>query len=163
MQEAQYREFEAVFEPLARARLNELSVALAMETRNGFGPIEVLDLDHSRGLCFAEIDAGGEPAYVELILSDGDEYGFEGVGLILNCSIFASGQVWAPGNFTEDVGTLDKDELARRLQAMPVADVAERIRCEWARIRLGKKLVAQGYNLDELEQDNPYNQWMRES
>jgi len=28
--------------------------------------------------------------------------------------------------------------------------------------RLGQELIAQGYNLEELERDNPYNQWMYE-
>ena len=29
-------------------------------------------------------------------------------------------------------------------------------------LTLEQKLVAQGYDLDELERDNPYNQWMYE-
>jgi hypothetical protein len=28
---------------------------------------------------------------------------------------------------------------------------------------LGQELIAQGYNLEELELDNPYNQWMYEN
>jgi len=31
-----------------------------------------------------------------------------------------------------------------------------------ARRRLEIRLRAQGYDLDELERDNPYNAWMRE-
>lgn len=165
MNEKQYRTLEEVFEPLARARLSELAIALADEVAAGFTEIGRVDLDHSRGVGFSAADSTNGAHYVELILTDGDEYGFEGVGLILNCSTFASGQVWAPGNFTEGVGTSDPCELARRLQEMPVADVAGRIRCEWARLSLQKlenKLTAQGYDLDELERDNPYNQWMSE-
>lgn len=163
MKEAQYREFEAVFQPLARAKLQELVQALQGEVPDGFGPIELLDHDVQRGLIVCGQGRQEDPPYIELVLTDGDEYGFEGVGLVLNCSLFATGQVWAPGNFSKDVGTLDTKELASRLQAMPVAEVADRIRQEWARVQRESKLIAQGYALDELERDNPYNQWMRES
>ncbi len=135
MHNDQYCEFEAVFLPLARGKLAELAAELVNDVANGFAPIEVLDQDVQRGLSITEWDPAAEPAFIDLILTDGDEYGYEGVGLILNCSVFASGQVWAPGNYTEDVGTLDKDELARRLQSLPVAEVAGHIRQEWARVR----------------------------
>jgi len=135
MHNDQYSEFEAVFLPLARGKLAELAAELVNDVANGFAPIEVLDQDVQRGLSITEWDPAADPSFIDLILTDGDEYGFEGVGLVLNCSVFASGQVWAPGNYTEDVGTLDKEELARRLLSLPVSQVADQIRQEWARVR----------------------------
>lgn len=159
MNDLQYREYESVFEPLAREKLLQLAQALAGDVPGGFGPVETVDMDNERGLGLTQTDATGDPLWINLMLTDGDEYGFEGVGLVLTCSVYASGQVWAPANYTPAVGTLDKVELARRVAEMPVADVAERIRQEWSRLSLQGRLVAKGYDLDELERDSPYSQW----
>lgn len=87
MHDSLYSQYEAVFLPLAHAKLAELAAELASETGNGFTPIEVLDLGNERGLTFTELDSQGkgtEPFFVKLILAEGDERGYEGVGLILH-------------------------------------------------------------------------------
>lgn len=83
---------------------------------------------------------------MEIRLTDGDEYGFDGVGLVLECSTYMSGQVWAPGNFTEDVGMTNPDEVEVRLIQFPAEDVANCIKAEWARIALSESVTSRALN-----------------
>jgi hypothetical protein len=131
MNNAEYEKYEAVFRPLAIEIMTQIR---AMLTANGFNfhPVEVVDHDVDRGIWFVETGAQ-PPRAVQLMLIDGEELGFEGVGLKLDCSDKSSGVIWKPYNFTEQVGTTDLAELKCRLLSLNecIEDVVTDILAEW--------------------------------
>lgn len=132
MKNEQYLTYESKFTEPARKLLESLREQLVSSGLGPFSLIEQTDHDIDRGL---EFHLESDPTFsVELRLTDGSEYGFEGVGLMLDCSAYLSGQVWAPGNFTESVGIQDPNEIEVRLSQCPVDGVVECIKAEWVRI-----------------------------
>lgn len=133
MNNEQYSIFEQPFRAAVTPLLEQLQARLI---EMGFGPftkVDVIDLDECRGLGFELI--ADSTKYVELMLTDGDVHGFEGVGLKLDCSIFACGQVWSPGNYTEDVGMHTPEAVVERLNTQfSVEDIAQLIEQEWERL-----------------------------
>lgn len=132
MNNEQYTAFEDVFKAPATQLLEQLRAALLERGYGPFTAIEATDHDVDRGLEFRRVD--DPTVYVELRLTDGESYGFEGVGLVMDCSAYICGQVWAPGNFTEDVGITSNEELVARLGECPVQEVARMVTVEWDRI-----------------------------
>lgn len=126
----EYLVFERVFRPAATRLLETIRAQLIARGEGPFSDIEVTDHDIDRGLEFRLSSDGG--VFVELRLVDGDTYDYEGVGLVLDCSVFASGVVWAPGNYTESVGMTDPAEVVLRIESCRVDDVVEAIASEWA-------------------------------
>ena len=131
MTNTEYEKYEAVFAPIARRKLGELRNTLSTFWKD-VGVVEVIDRDVERGLGF--VLGNGDDRAVELMLNDGDENGYEGVGLHMTASSYAVGVVWAPCNFTAQVGTTDLAELQARLESMDVRDIAQRVNQEWLRI-----------------------------
>lgn len=132
MNNEQYVVFENAFLQPGRELLEKLREALIQMGRGPFTEIEQTDHDTERGLEFRKVD--DPTVFVELRLTDGDSSGFEGVGLIMDCSTYLCGQIWAPGNFTEDVGMTDAADIPVRLATCPVGDVAMMVEAEWMRI-----------------------------
>lgn len=61
--------------------------------------------------------------------------------------------------------TLEEDEADTNRAAAAVDELRDREVMEAAerrKARLEAKLIEQGYDLDALERDNPYNQWLYE-
>ena len=132
MNNEQYTGFETAFTGPATKLLEQLRAALVGRGYGPFTEIEKTDHDVDRGLEFRSID---DPSvYVELRLTDGESYGFDGVGLIMECSTYICGQVWAPGNFTEDVGITSNEDLVSRLGECPIGEIAWMVTVEWDRI-----------------------------
>ena len=137
MNNTQYQPFFDTFSPLAMQNLEQLAAVLAQRFDWKLTPIELVDHDAERGFGFAVVD---DPSlYVELLLTDGDDRGFEGLGLLLSCSDRPAGTVWAPGNYTEDVGTLDHEELAQRLNDFDVSSICEAIQQEWVDVQVDRQ------------------------
>lgn len=134
-----YEVFEKPFLEVARSLMEQLRQRLIEMGQGPFTEVDLVDHDASRGLGFLEVDqADPQQAFaVELILNDGDELGFQGVGLVLNCSQYPSGQVWAPGNYTPEVGMTDPQEVVERMNTMfDVNSIAQGIVHEWERIMM---------------------------
>lgn len=137
MNNTQYQPFFDKFTPLAKQNLEQLAALMARRFDWKLTPIEPVDHDVERGFGFA---VEGEPMlFVELLLKDGDEHGYEGVGLMLSCSDRPAGSVWAPGNNTEDVGTLESEELERRLADFDCSTIAESIQQEWLDVQVERQ------------------------
>lgn len=122
MTNKEYLVFEKPFHKLAYPIMERLKLKLGQLTNETFGDVFETDHDVSRGLAFmvetkdgVEIDADKPIKQVEMILVDGCESDFEGVGLRMECSIFWSGCVWQPGNYTSDVSITTINELNGRL------------------------------------------------
>lgn len=137
MDSERYGVFEFHFREAALPILEELRASLK---RRGFSSseIEVVDHDVSRGLAFEVSPATNSAApapmasrYIELTLEDGDVHGYEGVGLVLSCSIYASGQIWAPGNFTAEVGIESPERIADRFMSFDAESIADAAIREW--------------------------------
>ncbi|WP_371436344.1 hypothetical protein [Polaromonas sp.] len=134
MDNATYDPLFAAFAVPARERLTELAGLLTARFGHEFTPVEEVDHDIERGMCFARKE---DPTlFVELMLTDGDERGFEGAGLLMTCSTRLSGLVWVPFNFSEKVGTNDPVEIKRRLDVLgtEMSVIAEHIQVEWLEI-----------------------------
>lgn len=132
MTDEEYLVYEGPFREAARPLLEKIKARLVEMGYGPFSEIEVVDHDIERGLEIRdESNNNGEFAFVELKLLDGDEPGFQGVGLVMECSIYASGIVWAPGNWTPDVGVTEVDALVQRIESCPVDDVCNSIAHEW--------------------------------
>jgi hypothetical protein len=135
MNDALYGVFETQFRAAAIPLVEQLRQRLTDLGLGPFTPVDIVDRDVERGLGFASVlDPGIE--FFDLMLHDGDEYGYEGVSLAGYCSIYGSGQVWAPANYTSAVGIVDASELARRLADMDLQAMASDISAEWSRVRL---------------------------
>lgn len=128
-----YTRIETPFREAARPLLNELRASLISR---GFGPlteVHEIDRDIERGLGFECADNPDQ--FVDLMLTDNDAHGDVGVGLILTCSIYASGQAWAPGNFTDDFAMTTEEEVTSRLlRQFDAGEICERVAGEWARM-----------------------------
>jgi hypothetical protein len=129
MRNEEYEDFERPFREAARPILEAL-------ISKGLGPlseIEVLDFDIDRGLGFASEDPDKTGLFVHLVLADGEDRGYEGVGLLMTCSIFPNGQIWAPGNYSMQVGAITVDDLIARLGRLAngVQDYAIAVEREW--------------------------------
>lgn len=134
MDNAQYSVFEGVFQKHARPLLERLRQDLLAMGFADLTQVELVDHDFCRGLGFS-CEANPD-RYVEFMLEDGHEYGFEGVGLTMSCSIFGTGQVWAPGNYTDSVSIATTEQLIERLASFPQEDMPARIVREWERVQL---------------------------
>lgn len=133
-----YEVFEKPFLEVARPLMEQLRQRLLVMGQGPFTEVDLIDHDVSRGLGFQEVDQSSSQHALdlELILNDGDELGYEGVGLVLNCSEYLSGQVWAPGNYTPEVGMTDPQAVVERLSTMfDVNTIAQDVVQEWERIR----------------------------
>lgn len=130
MDNAAYTPFEEAFREAATPLLEQLKEALG---QRGFGPfskIEIIDRDIERGLGFQGISNSDH--FVDLMLTDGDVHGFEGVSLMLACSVFGSGCVWAPENYTERVGMTTTTAVTERLHThFDASEIADRVGQEW--------------------------------
>lgn len=137
MNSAQYQPFWKAFESEARPVLERLCLEITRcHPKMWLSAIEVVDHDVERGLGFRVIWPGSNETpladgYVEFMLADGDECGFDGVGVRLECSPMLSGVVYQPYNYTDQVGSRCLEELRRRVQALPISVVAQRVLCEW--------------------------------
>ena len=131
MTDSQYLAFEVAFREAALPRLQALRALLLDNGAADLSEIEGIDHDVSRGLGF--VSQGNPHRFVELMLEDGGEHGFEGVSVVMNCSISLSGQIWAPFNFTEEVGISDPSGIEQRMALLEVSSVADAIRAEWDR------------------------------
>lgn len=127
----EYLPFEEAFLLAAHPRLVALRAALVDAGIADLVELEVVDHDVSRGLGFQSASKPNE-FFVELMLEDGSEHGFDGVSLVLNCSTMASGQIWAPLNYTSDVGMTDPSEIEGRLEFFDAASLCDAILAEWA-------------------------------
>lgn len=127
MDNAQYSKVEAILLPQMIAALNALAEDLK---RSGWdvGPVEPLDRDEERGVWFVlHWDrTTGKSAAIELVLADRDLRGFRAgedgsspaFGWLLT-TVAEDARViqsWAPGNYSDDVGTNSVEELASRLE-----------------------------------------------
>jgi len=135
MTNEEYLPFEVAFQATARPLLEALRQKLTEQGAGPFTEIDVVDKDVSRGLGF-DPAGGGSPdeftPFVELMLEDGGEHGYEGVGLVMNCSIYFSGQVWAPFNYTESVGMSTPEQVVERiLQEFDPSEIAISCLKEW--------------------------------
>lgn len=132
MENAEYISFETPFREAARPLMQQLRDALTARGLGPFTEIEVVDQDIARGLGF---NCSADPEqFVDLMLTDNDTHGDEGVGLILTCSTYASGQVWAPGNYTDEFALTHPDQVVERLSMQfDPAEIADRVASEWAR------------------------------
>jgi hypothetical protein len=137
MNSAQYQPYWKAFECEARPVLERLCLEIMRShPKMWLSAIDVVDHDVERGLGFRVVWPGSSEAaladgYVEFMLADGDESGFDGVGVRLECSPMLSGVVYQPYNYTDQVGTRCLEELRRRIQALPISAVAQRVLCEW--------------------------------
>lgn len=131
MNAEQYEPYFTHFTPLAKAWLTELKAALAAETGLQMGEIELVDHDVDQGWGFNVPDK--PHLYVELMLTDGDEHGFGGVGLQAECSTRLLGLIWAPYTWTDCGGTTDFAELTEKLAPAntPLRHLASTIWREW--------------------------------
>jgi hypothetical protein len=143
MNNAQYQPYFDTFAPLAKQKLDQLGQLLVSRFGWELTPIEPVDHDVERGFGFAVVD---DPLlFVELLLKDGDEHGYEGVSLMLSCSDRPAGSVWAPGNYTPSVGTLDSGELVRRLSDFDGSSICEAIHQEWVDVQVDRQSNPQNY------------------
>lgn len=133
MRNEEYEDFERPFREAARPILEALREALISKGLGPLSEIEVLDFDIDRGLGFASEDPDKTGHFVHLVLADGEDRGYEGVGLLMTCSIFPNGQIWAPGNYSMQVGAITVDDLIARLGRLAngVQDYAIAVEREW--------------------------------
>lgn len=109
----EYVVFEKPFRELAMPLMERLRQTLIEAGSFGdMDPVDVVDKDISRGLGFQSKDV--PDFFVDLMLEDGAEHGYEGVGLIMSASIWSDGVVWSPGNYTEDVSITSDEGLKQR-------------------------------------------------
>lgn len=119
MTNEEYERFEAPFRELAMPVLEELRKVLHESGEFGqMTPVAVVDHDVSRGLGFSAED--DPELFVDLMLMDGAEYGYEGVGLMMTASTAGGGVIWSPGNFTDEVNILSPDGLKPRFEELAV-------------------------------------------
>lgn len=129
----EYLVFENPFRELAMPLLEQLRKTLIEAGYGDLDPVEVVDKDISRGLGF---QSPTEPdLFVELMLEDGGEHGYEGVGLNMLASIWGDGVVWSPGNYTEDVSITAMDELKRRFDEFDLGAITLLAMQAWDRTR----------------------------
>lgn len=141
MKPKQYMAFEIRFLPPATAKLKAIRQILNDVYRVKTTKIDIVDHDDERGIGFGLKSSGDETdsanafeAQVELILKDGDEHGYAGCGVMMTCSSYGSGIVYAPYNYTEQVGTTDPREIARRVLDLDVVAASASIMQEWLRL-----------------------------
>lgn len=142
MNDAQYTRFEEPFREVARPLMEKLREVLAEMGKGPFTDVAVVDLDVDRGLGFESED--DPDIFVQLMLVDGDEHGYDGVGLNMTCSIMAGGQVWCPGNYTSSVGSRTVEELVERLASFDPGEVALAISSHWADRQAGREYQFEG-------------------
>ncbi len=128
-----YTQIETPFREAAKPLMAQLRTELLTRGSGPFSEVEEIDRDIERGLGFSCTDNPDQ--FVDLMLTDNDSHGAEGVGLILTCSVYGSGQVWAPGNFTEDFAMTSAEEVLERLSHhFDSSEIADRISREWERL-----------------------------
>ncbi|MDO9099706.1 MAG: hypothetical protein Q7V53_03030 [Caldisericota bacterium] len=143
MNNDQYTAFETPFRATARPLIERLRELLTEMGHGPFNDVAVVDLDVDRGLGFEAVDDPEQ--YVQLMLLDGDEYGYEGVALNMTCSIVPGGQVWAPGNFTSSVGMTTVEALLERLATFEPGEAALAISSHWADRQAGRETRVEGF------------------
>lgn len=127
MKEQSYAAFEAPFRELAAPLLEKIREKLIAKGYGPFTKIEGTDHDVDRGM---EFRLERDPClFVEARLIDGDWAGLPGVGVSIDCSIFAAGTIiWG------EQGLKDPQEVVKEIEACPVDEVVQRITEEWARV-----------------------------
>ena len=135
MNDARYSVFYKAFAAHANVQL----AAVAELIKNRFGreltEIRELDFDTEKGFGFG---VEGEPElFVELILTDGEERGFDGVGLRLTCSPGLNGFIFdyvpEPGPSLEQLN-FKLSELSASTQNK--SSIAETIQQKWIDIEV---------------------------
>lgn len=139
MTNEEYLLFEKPFKARAQPIMDSLASLL---TDAGYGQMMRFDVvrDDEQGIGFMPViapegcdDAGLD---VQLLLVNLEEEGVPGVGLRMECSMYDTGVVWAPGNYTPYVSILRVEEMERRLDMLAdmLPDVVQRITMEWDRV-----------------------------
>jgi len=133
MRNEEYEVFERPFREAARPILEALRASLISKGLGPLSQIEILDFDIDRGLGFGSEDPDKAGHFVHLVLADGEDRGYDGVGLLMTCSTYLSGQIWAPGNYSHQVGTTSEAELLARLGRLAdgLSDYAITVEREW--------------------------------
>jgi hypothetical protein len=133
MNAEQYQRFFEVFEPIARSKLAQLAGILTRQ----HGRV-VTDVGSVVNQGFGFLVDNNRSLFAELMLN-GAECGFEGVSLVLNCSVLDTGQVWSPGKHTPLVWIKDRLVLSERLSYMDVQALAGRIQKEWLSVEAAQE------------------------
>lgn len=138
MNNKQYIRFELPFLPPATAKLQAIKQILHDVYRIETTPVDTVDHDGERGLGMGLVSQGegAHEAFIEMMLADGDDRGYDGCGVLLSCSPRGSGLVYAPYSWTDQVGTTDPQEIARRVQDLDVVSVSNAIVREWTDLGL---------------------------
>lgn len=131
MNDATYAPLYAAFAEPAKNHLVALSDLIRKRFGRELTDVKEIDHDSEKGFCFGAEDS--PDLFVELILTDGDERGFEGVGLLLTCTPLGDGVVWSPFNYSESVGTQTAEGVVERLQLLDglTSSLAETIQQKW--------------------------------
>lgn len=143
MNNQQYIRFELAFLPPATAKLRAIKQILHDVFRVETTPVDTVDHDDERGLGMGLVSQceGAHEAFIEMMLTDGGERGYDGCGVLLSCSPRSSGLVYAPYSWTEAVGTTDPQEIVRRVQDLDVVSVSDAIVREWTDLGLIKAMA----------------------
>ena len=141
MKDKEYTRYEIRFLPPATAKLKAIKQILSDVYRVKTTRLDIVDHDDERGIGFGLKSSGDETesanafeAQVELILKDGDEHGYAGCGVMMTCSSYGSGIVYAPYNYTKHVGATDPHEIGRRVLDLDVVAASASIMQEWLRL-----------------------------
>lgn len=150
MKDKEYMRYEIRFLPPATAKLKAIKQILYDVYRVKTTRLDIVDHDDERGIGFGLKSSGDETesanafeAQVELLLKDGDVHGYAGCGVMMTCSSYGSGIVYAPYNYTEQVGTTDPREIARRILDLDVVAASASIMQEWLRLGVVTDYTAQ--------------------
>lgn len=129
---SEYDQLEAAFLPVARKKLQAIRDGLLTQYGTRTTEIDVIDHDDERGLGFAM--EGDDTSAVEFILADGESRKFEGVNVTL--AIEGFGYIYAPNNFTDEIGTKSAEEVVRRTEGLDVQSCVDKIWNRWTEVRL---------------------------
>lgn len=150
MKDKEYMRYKIRFLPPATAKLKAIKQILYDVYRVKTTRLDIVDHDDERGIGFGLKSSGDETesanafeAQVELLLKDGDVHGYAGCGVMMTCSSYGSGIVYAPYNYTEQVGTTDPREIARRILDLDVVAASASIMQEWLRLGVVTDYTAQ--------------------
>jgi hypothetical protein len=150
MKDKEYMRYKIRFLPPATAKLKAIKQILYDVYRVKTTRLDIVDHDDERGIGFGLKSSGDETesanafeAQVELLLKDGDVHGYAGCGVMMTCSSYGSGIVYAPYNYTEQVGTTDPREIVRRILDLDVVAASASIMQEWLRLGVVTDYTAQ--------------------
>lgn len=138
MNSGEYQKFLTVFMTKAGPILSDLQTLLA---EAGYGPMAIFDLKSESygGLGLTPDKESGHcldrDVFVRLMLEDLSDEGLDGVGLRMDCSVYATGILWAPGCHTPAASIECLDAMGARLEELHgnLHEVVQKIEREWAR------------------------------